>query len=124
MDDNQNQEELLYTSDEVERLILESIEQVLVGKSYSEADVPKWINALCEDIMKKLIESQKPYKYMINCLIQQKTGQGLIAASSSFWDSASDLGVTVMWPKDKQIKGDQTKASIQCMVTVYTLSLI
>lgn len=87
--------------------------------------VPKWINEISEDLIKKLTEAQKPYKYMVNCLIMQRNGAQCVFAHSSYWDTGADLSACLVWPKDKQTsKSEQNKATIQCMVSVYAISLV
>lgn len=50
--------------------------------------------------MSKLVETQKPYKYLINTLITQRKGANLSVATSSLYDSVSDQSMYVyMYPK-------------------------
>ncbi len=102
----------------------QSIELVLLGKQYSEKMVPKWINEICEDVLKKLTETQKPYKYMVNCTIMQRNGAAMVVSHTAYWDTGNDVMASVGWPKEKQTKPDAPKDTMHCMVSVYAISLI
>lgn len=101
----------------------DAIDQFMVGKQYSEKNVPLWINDICEDVIKKLVGLQKPYKYMTNCTIMQKNGAGCVMSHNSFWDSGADLSASMIWP-NKQTKAEQMKSTIQCVIAVYAISLV
>eukprot|EP01016_Furgasonia_blochmanni_P040891 TRINITY_DN5254_c0_g2_i17.p2 TRINITY_DN5254_c0_g2~~TRINITY_DN5254_c0_g2_i17.p2 ORF type:complete len:128 (+),score=37.23 TRINITY_DN5254_c0_g2_i17:65-448(+) len=74
MDDMQSNDEMAFSSEEVEKFIIEAIEKSLNNTPYDESKVPHWINAICETLMAKLIDTSKPFKYMINCMIMQRNG--------------------------------------------------
>jgi hypothetical protein len=75
-------------------------------------------------VLKKLTETQKPYKYIVNCLIMQRNGAGCVVSHTTYWDSGNDVIASVGWPKDKPTKTEVSKDSIQCMVSVCAVSLI
>ncbi len=39
------------------------LEEHLTGKNYEEASVNSWINYICEDVMQRLANLNKPFKY-------------------------------------------------------------
>ena len=86
--------------------------------------VPKWINEICEDILKKLTETQKPFKYIVNCTIMQRNGAACAVSHTAYWDTGSDVMASVGCPKSMQTKPDAPKDTMQCVVSVYALALI
>jgi dynein light chain Tctex-type 1 len=55
----------------------------------------------------------RPFKYVITCVIMQKTGAGLNTTASMFWDTAKDGHCKVPWQN----------ATMNCLVTIYGLSV-
>ena len=53
-----------FPSEEVEKCIQDSVEQVLANAGWDEKMVPQWINDICEKSMKQLLELNRPYKFM------------------------------------------------------------
>jgi hypothetical protein len=49
--------------------------------------------------MAKLLDSQKPYKFLINTLIIQRKGANTLVTHNNFYDSEFDHSVVVSWPK-------------------------
>ncbi len=56
---------------------MDIITAVIKDKNYDDSKVQGWVDEICSRVMKELIESNKPYKYMISCTIMQKNGAGL-----------------------------------------------
>jgi len=110
-----------WSSDEVERIISDSIELHLRDQSYSDDLALKWNNLICEEILSRLIACKKSHKYCVDCLILQKTGTGMHSHTASFFDSANDGQLTYLWPKEKS--KDQPNKSMNCLVTVFGSSV-
>jgi dynein light chain Tctex-type 1 len=78
-----------------------------MNQQFVENKVPIWINQICEKIIESLVQLQKPCKYIVNCMIQQRNGAGAIVSSSCYWDTSCDgcsfyLGALIyIWPKEK-----------------------
>ena len=53
-----------FPSEEVEKCIQDSVEQVLAQANWEEKMVPQWINDICEKSMKQLLELNRPYKFL------------------------------------------------------------
>ena len=107
-------DELAFSPEQVEALALEIVGTVLDGKLYDDHQVQGWIDEICSRITKDLVDMNKPYKYIVSCVIMQKNGAGLHTATSCFWDGSNDNTATVRWPGEKK-----KDAVIQCICTVY-----
>ena len=51
-----------------------------------------WINEINEMIMEKLVSTQKPFKYLVNCMIMQRKGASVVVSQSNSWDTGLDSG--------------------------------
>eukprot|EP00753_Platysulcus_tardus_P015667 PLAT5188.1.p1 GENE.PLAT5188.1~~PLAT5188.1.p1 ORF type:complete len:122 (+),score=19.98 PLAT5188.1:69-434(+) len=118
VDDLQSSEESAFVSEEIERLIIQSIESHIRHEEYDEEMVPQWINDICETLMKELSEQRKPFKYVVSCLIMQNTGAGVHSVTSCYWDTVTDGEKSVKWPSDKH---KDVNKSLYCIVTVFGL---
>jgi dynein light chain Tctex-type 1 len=86
-----------FVADDVSTIIKDSLDTVLQSQQYNADKVPQWTSVCMESCMKRLTALNKPFKYIVTCLIMQKTGAGLHTAASCFWDSATDGSRTVRW---------------------------
>ena len=99
--------------DEVEAIIKESIDAVLENAPYKHAFVGQWTNDVVELCVKRLAGLNKPFKYVVTCVIMQRNGAGLHTAASCFWDNDVDGRRTVRWENQQ----------MYCVVTGFGLAL-
>ena len=71
-------EETQFVVDEVSNVIKEAIETTIGGNSYTHAKVNQWTNGVVESCLASLTKLQKPFKYIVTCVIMQvsKTKRG------------------------------------------------
>ncbi|WIA15550.1 hypothetical protein OEZ86_004153 [Tetradesmus obliquus] len=113
MEQGANVDEVGFAPDDVSNIIKESIDSVLQNQQYSEQKVSQWTSACLEGCMKRLTSLNKPYKYVVTCIIMQKTGAGLHTAASCYWDNTTDGSRTVRWENK----------TMYCITTVFGLAL-
>ncbi|TYZ68116.1 hypothetical protein PybrP1_000767 [[Pythium] brassicae (nom. inval.)] len=118
-DDLQSSEELAFVAEEVDRIILASIDACLKDEVYDERQVAHWVDTICETVVKGLSELRKPLKYVVSCLIMQKNGAGVHSSVSCHWDTVTDGAHVVKWPSDKHKDHNR---SMYCVITVGGLS--
>ena len=106
-----------YNNEEIENIILETIDGILTDLKYEESKVHQWINDIWEEIMSKLNKLGKSYKYVWNWMISQKIEAGFHTAYTCVWENFNDGLTTVIWPKGRP-KEASLKA-IQCVWTVF-----
>ena len=58
-----------FPEEDVQTCITAAVEQVLSNATWNEADVPQWINDICEKSMKSLADINRNYKYVITCML-------------------------------------------------------
>lgn len=106
-------EETQFIVDEVSTIIKESIETIIGGNTYQHQKVNQWTNSVVEQCLSQLTKLNKPFKYIVTCVIMQKTGAGLHTASSCFWDNTTDGSCTVRWENK----------TMYCIVSVFGLAI-
>ncbi|CAG9461412.1 unnamed protein product [Pedinophyceae sp. YPF-701] len=102
-----------FVGDEVGTVIKDSIDEVLQNQQYEPRQVPQWTSSCLETCVRKLTNLQKPMKYIVTCVIMQKTGAGLCTACSCWWDNAMDGSRTFRWENK----------TMYCLVTVFGLAI-
>lgn len=113
MDTNGKTEEKKFNSEEVTAFIKEIVETTIGDAEYSHSKVPAWNNTIIEAVLKKLKENNKNYKYVVTCVLLQRTGAGFYAGSSVIWDKNND---------DSAAYRHETK-SMYAIVNAYGLSI-
>ncbi|KAF2069676.1 hypothetical protein CYY_009006 [Polysphondylium violaceum] len=87
-----------FVQEDVLAILKEAVDASLSNSSiYQHNKVPEWTSRVIDHTLKKLSEGNKPFKYIVNCLIFQKTGAGFHSSSSCLWDSTSDGVCTYRW---------------------------
>lgn len=103
-----------FNSEEVEQFIRKAIHVALGGDAqYNPKKVNEWTNGIVTNVLKDLQALNRPFKYVITCIITQKIGAGLMSTASMFWDSSKDGYCKVPWQNN----------TMHCLVTVYGVSV-
>lgn len=106
-------DDVAFVSDEVNRIIKESIESSIGGNVYQHNRVNQWTTSVMEQCLNQLSKLGKPFKYIVTCIIMQKNGAGLQTASTCFFDSATDGSCAIRWENK----------SMYCIVNVFGLGI-
>ena len=77
------------------------------------AQATDWIHAIVDGCLRELVTLNLPYKYVLTCLLQQKTGAGVCSSAATFWDGRVDFSQAVHWGNEH----------MHCLVTVHALHL-
>nr|CAH8874776.1 unnamed protein product [Trichobilharzia regenti] len=93
MDDFQASEETTFVPEEVKNIVKEVIEAIVGSSSYSQSKVQLWTSTVIEQCLNQLTKLGKPFKYIVTCIIMQKSGAGLHTASSCYWDNTTDENI-------------------------------
>eukprot|EP01062_Namystynia_karyoxenos_P036853 TRINITY_DN26837_c0_g1_i1.p2 TRINITY_DN26837_c0_g1~~TRINITY_DN26837_c0_g1_i1.p2 ORF type:complete len:119 (+),score=47.26 TRINITY_DN26837_c0_g1_i1:107-463(+) len=111
---DEEDQEITLNSDKITEILEESMRQQLGGQTWQAKKVEGWTSNIIEVCLKRLSEMKKPFKYVVTCIIMQKTGAGLHSSFSAFWDNSAD-GICSYPLTDNE--------TIHCVVTVYGLKL-
>ena len=79
-----------FPSEDVQRCLTEVSESVLETAQWEEEKVPGWINDIIEKAMKSLCELKCPYKFIVTCMLVQKTDKALFSCLSTNWENSTD----------------------------------
>ncbi|KAM9798196.1 dynein light chain Tctex-type 1 [Neosynchiropus ocellatus] len=91
----------------------ESVGATIGENVYHHSRVNLWSTSIVQQCLSQLSKLGKPFKYIVTCVIMQKTGAGLQTASSCFWDNTTDGSCAVRWENK----------SMYCIVTVFGLAI-
>ena len=88
--EGEQQEEVAINTDKINEGITNLINQKLGTEKWQPKKVDGWTKDLIESTLKLLAETKKPFKYIVTCIIMQKTGGGLSSSYSALWDTSRD----------------------------------
>ena len=86
--------DVMFASEEVATTVKEIVEQILNSEEFEPDKIAHYEEQIVEDTMKRLASQKKPFKYMIQCSIMQKSGAGLHVACSANCDQADGISIT------------------------------
>ncbi|VWU50266.1 dynein light chain Tctex-type, putative [Hepatocystis sp. ex Piliocolobus tephrosceles] len=101
---------------EYTKKIYSIVDDVLKNKTYSNNEINKWSNTICEKSMNFLYSKMLPVKYIISCYILKNVNTNTTIRFSTYWDK-NDKHVQICWPYD--IKN----CNMICYVNIYILKI-
>lgn len=111
--EGEQQEEVTINYEKITEEINNLMKQKLGPEKWLPKKVDGWTKDLIETTLKLLAEAKKPFKYIVTCIIMQRTGGGLTSSYSALWDTSRDGACVVDFENDH----------LQCVVTVYWVKL-
>ncbi|VVC36351.1 Tctex-1 [Cinara cedri] len=100
----------MFVAEEVNDIIKESIENTIGNNCYDQSMENIWTEAVILNCLTKLCKLDKPFKYMVTCVIMQKSDAAdTHTASACYWDNTTDGSCTVKWENQ----------TVQAIVTVF-----
>lgn len=100
-----------FSEEDVEAIVRGAIHNSLNEHSYNPKKVNEWTNIVVTSCLKELQALNRPFKYIISCIIMQKNGAGLNTSASMHWDTSKDGFCKVPWQN----------STMHCVVTVFGL---
>jgi len=77
---------------------LQALQSTLSDASYDSSKVAGWSNAVIDAVLKGLVGLGRPFRYVVTCIIMQRTGAGLHTAAGAIWDTKKDgMCVLTCW---------------------------
>eukprot|EP01027_Heterolobosea_sp_BB2_P008122 GEZU01012055.1.p2 GENE.GEZU01012055.1~~GEZU01012055.1.p2 ORF type:complete len:115 (-),score=20.55 GEZU01012055.1:47-391(-) len=114
MEFQEEDKETSFVKEEVGNIVKDSVNSVLGEvKAYNHAKAGQWVSNIIETCMKRLTQLNKPFKYIVTCVILQKNGAGMQTASSCYWDNTTDDSYTFKFENK----------FMYCIITAYGLAL-
>jgi dynein light chain Tctex-type 1 len=94
----------------IDGILRNKIEKVLgKEKAFKNEKVKTWTEAICRECVRDLVKLQKPYKYFIDCVINQRNGTAMVQHATWFADPSKSIVSVVHWVNDV----------LHCLVNVY-----
>lgn len=67
-----------------------------IGESpYIHDSTTQWTNTIVESLVRKFVSIDRDNKYIVSCMIVQKSDAGMRSATSCFWNAQTDSGHSV-----------------------------
>mmetsp|Transcript_196 Transcript_196/g.379 ORF Transcript_196/g.379 Transcript_196/m.379 type:complete len:122 (+) Transcript_196:108-473(+) len=102
-----------FVSEEVIQVIKSCIESTLSNTVYDKKKLNGWCNRVVEGCIKGVLKMDKPFKYVVTCILMQKNGAGLTTTATCYWDQQTDGVCTIPWEND----------TMHAVITVYACAL-
>lgn len=99
------------SSDSIQEDVTTVLRNKLGNEVWNPTKVDGWIDDIVGTILKELAELKRPFKYVVMCVVMQRTGAALSTGFISLWDNTKDGMVHVPYEND----------SLYCLTTVYFL---
>ncbi|KAH9600210.1 Tctex-1 [Trypanosoma melophagium] len=106
-------EDVAINSDMIQEEVTGVLRHKFAQESWNPRKVDAWVDDVIEVVLRNLAELRKPFKYIVNCVVMQRTGAGISTGFISLWDNTLDGVVHVPFEND----------SLHCLVTVFFLKL-
>mmetsp|Transcript_12050 Transcript_12050/g.48500 ORF Transcript_12050/g.48500 Transcript_12050/m.48500 type:complete len:117 (+) Transcript_12050:77-427(+) len=90
-------EEETFPQEDIETIVKNAITSTLSDHLYNPKKVNDWINTIVDACLKELQSLNRPFKYVVTCVIMQKNGAGLDTGTALFWDTSKDGLVCIPW---------------------------
>jgi dynein light chain Tctex-type 1 len=114
-DDEQNE----FVTEQVQEIMKKSVVNVLQGVAYSKDKVSIWSNQIIDSTLKALAGLNKPFKYVVTCVIMQKNGAPCHSAASCYYDVKTDGHVAYQVCGGKDPENPAGLETLDCIVTVF-----
>merc|ERR1711998_332033 len=102
-----------FPSDAVTAVLKRVCEEKFRGVEYDQRQVNDWANDVTQSSLEELQQMGRPFKYIVNAVILQKSNAGINIATSVFWQQDTDGSATYRF---------ETNA-LQVIMTCYGLAV-
>lgn len=106
-------DEETFPEEDIETIVKNAITSTLSENMYNSKKVNDWINTIVDACLKELQSLNRPFKYVVTCIITQRNGAGVDTGVSLFWDHTKDGVVCIPWES----------STMHVIVTVYGTAL-
>mmetsp|Transcript_19528 Transcript_19528/g.59073 ORF Transcript_19528/g.59073 Transcript_19528/m.59073 type:complete len:121 (-) Transcript_19528:98-460(-) len=100
-----------FSVENVQMIVKNTIVQTIADHIYNAKQVDGWVNVIVETCLKHLQNLNRPFKYLITCVITQMNGAGMNTATAQYWDQSKDGVASIAY----------NNGNMHCVVTVFGL---
>mmetsp|Transcript_15093 Transcript_15093/g.45700 ORF Transcript_15093/g.45700 Transcript_15093/m.45700 type:complete len:117 (-) Transcript_15093:561-911(-) len=102
-----------FSQEDIETIVKNAITSTLSDNLYNSKKVNDWINTIADGCLKELQSLNRPFKFIVTCIVMQKTGAGLHTGAALVLDNSKDGLVCIPWEN----------SSMHVIVMVFGLAL-
>lgn len=73
----------------------DAVAETIGEASYMHDTTTMWTNSIVENLVRKFVNIDRENKYIVSCMIVQKSDAGMRSATSCFWNAQTDSGHSV-----------------------------
>lgn len=73
----------------------DAVTEIIGDASYTHDSTTQWTNSIVENLVRKFVNIDRDNKYIVSCMIVQKSDAGMRSATSCFWNAQTDNGHSV-----------------------------
>ena len=89
-----------FVDEEAAAIVKEAMRVTLENRHFQEKKLKEWMSEVTERTLSELARLAKPFKYVVTCLITQKSGAGLHMSNAFRWHPSTDGTCTVKWENE------------------------
>jgi len=79
----------------VRNAVNEAVSDTIGDSVYLHEATTQWTNSIVESLVRKFVNIDRDNKYIVSCMIVQKSDAGMRSATSCFWNAQTDSGHSV-----------------------------
>ena len=84
-----------FNEEYVRRAVNQSVEEVIGESPYVHDSTTGWTNAIVEGLVKRFVGVAPQNKFIVTCMVVQKSDAGMRSATSCFWNAQTDSGHSI-----------------------------
>lgn len=79
----------------VRSAVNQAVTDTIADSPYVHDSTTQWTNTIVESLVRKFVNIDRDNKYIVSCMIVQKSDAGMRSATSCFWNAQTDSGHSV-----------------------------
>ncbi|VDM02157.1 unnamed protein product, partial [Schistocephalus solidus] len=79
-----------FSSIEAAAVLKDTVALCLGKHEFCPSKIEQWTSGIIDQCLIQLAKLNRPFKYIVTCVIMQKNGTSLHTASSCYWDTNTD----------------------------------
>lgn len=84
-----------FNEEYVRRAVNQTVEDVIGESAYVHDSTTKWTNQIVEGLVRTFVGVAPQNKFIVTCMVVQKSDAGMRSATSCFWNAQTDSGHSI-----------------------------
>ncbi|VDN19190.1 unnamed protein product, partial [Dibothriocephalus latus] len=86
-----------FSSIEAAAVLKDTVALCLGKHEFCASKIEQWTSGIIDQCLIQLAKLNRPFKYIVTCVIMQKNGTSLHTASSCYWDLNTDGKLNILF---------------------------